>query len=213
LNPLSKMLTCSTSTPSSGASMPRWLIDPTAVPPGLDFSSGSLHNAGPIGRVPPRWPPFQSSWRVFFQPRDNLIDFLAPDDHVLSQHPGQHLPNLLQAHTPPLDQADTLRTYSTRRDPWPWAKLRLPPADTGKFPAQREGHSDRPGALPWQRSRPVQAHSRCPAPDPEPRLRAHLLGLLSAWRSDPSSSPDVLVLVIGDTPQSGLSLAVSDTAP
>ena len=133
---------------------------------------------------------------------------------MLSQDPGQHLPNLLQAHTPPLDQADhpphvldqggilglgQSFGYLGRTQ----GGFRLSVRDTliarGRFLGSAPAKCRRTAAV--LRLTQSRAFARlC--------LGSFPLGVLTLL-----FLPTVLVLVIGDTPQSGLSLAVSDTAP
>jgi hypothetical protein len=159
-------------------------------------------------------PPFQSSWRVFVQPRDNLIGFLASDHHVLSQDPSQHLPNLLQAHTPPLDEADhpphvldqggilglgQSFGYLGRTRGGFWLSVRDTLIARGRFLGNALAQCRRTAAVLRLTQR--RAFARL-------GLGSVALGVLILL-----FFPAVLTLVVGDTPLSGLSFAVRDTAP
>ena len=132
---------------------------------------------------------------------------------MLSQDPGQHLPNLLQAHRPALDPTDHLPHILDQN-----GILGL---------GQSFGYLGRTRRSFWLSVRDTLIARWLLLGSAPRRRRTAAILVLSENRALASLCfgsfalgvlillffPPLLTLVIGDTPQSGLSLAVSDTAP
>jgi len=133
---------------------------------------------------------------------------------VLSQDPGQHLPNLRQAHPPPLDPADHPPHVLDQG-----GILGL--GQSGGY-LRRTRESFRLSGRDTRIARGRflgRAPAQCRRTAAVLRLPQSRAGARIGWGSFPLGVllllflPTGLVLVIGDAPQRGLSLAVSDTAP